>query len=192
MTKTSLKSFYDLVHYTDEDGYEYFLPHDYVGEGIKTIDRQEHAIHKGQVFAAWGDKASVAVDGAYDIVIRTPAGSTAYTHILKEHAWANGNQCRLQIFETPTTATSDTSFTPINRNRLSTGVSAVGIETSATVTVGAATEITEHIYAGGTIEDKIVLNTSTVYVFRAINKHTDSATMSMKIEWSEEDRGLET
>ena len=204
MTKTSLKSFYDLVHYTDEDGYEHLLPFGFVSESLKTIDHAGNAIHNGKAFAAWGLKEHVATDGSYDIVLRTPAGSTAYIHVLKAYSWVEGGQCRLQVYETPTTSTSDTSFTPINRNRLSTVEATVTVETSATVTLGAATQINEKVFGGGTDKKgdtgggdgpgraEYILDTSTVYIFRALNKSTDSATVSIWVLWGEEDKGIET
>ena len=204
MTKSSLKSFFDLVHYTDEDGYEHLLPMDFVGEAVKVIDHAEHGLHKGTVYTAWGLKEHVAVDGTYDVIFRTPAGSTAYIHLMNSYGWVEGGQCRLQIFETPTTATSDTAFTPINRNRLSTESSGVEIETSGTVTIGTATQINEKVFGGGTDKKgdtggaaaarraEYVLDTSTTYVVRALNKSTDSSTVSLWLLWSEEEEGIET
>jgi len=204
MTKSSLKSFYDLVHYTDEDGYEHFLPLDYVSGGVLSASHQENTLFKGQKFAAWGIQASTAIDGAYDIVLRTPAGATAYTHLMKIEGWVDGGQCRLQLLETPTTATSDTAFTPVNQNRLSTDTSGVEIETSATVTVGAAVQVDEKVFGGGTSKKgdlgagagpgvaQYILDTSTTYVIRALNKSADSSTVSIRLTWAEHSRGIET
>jgi len=204
MTKSDLKSFYDLVHYTDEDGYEHFLPSDYVSGGVIAASHQENALFIGEEFAAWGIQASIAIDAAYDIVLRTPAAATAYIHLMKIKGWVDGGQCRIQLFETPTTATSDTSFTPVNQNRLSTGVSGVEIETSATVTIGAATQVDEEVFGGGTDKKgdlgagagpgmaQYVLNTSTTYVIRALNKSADSSTVSVRLMWAEHGKGIET
>jgi len=192
------------VHYTDEDGYEHFLPSDRVSGGVLSASHQENTLFKGQKFAAWGVKASIAINAYYDIVLRTPAGSTAYVHLMKVRGWVDGGQCRIQLFETPTTATSDTAFTPVNQNRLSTDTSGVEIETSATVTVGAAVQVDEEIFGGGTSKKddlgagagpgmaQYVLDTSTVYVIRALNKSADSSTVSIRLEWAEHGKGIET
>jgi len=204
MTKSNLKSIHDLVHYTDEDGYEHLLPFDYVSESLKTVSHTENMIHNGKLFVAWGQITNLAADGTYDIILRTPASTTAYVHILKLEGWTDGGQCRLQIYESPTTATSDTSFTPINRNRLSNGVSGVKIETSGTVTIGAATQINQKIFGGGTIgasdlggdtglaRASYILDTSTTYVIRSVNKAVDSSTVSIFLLWSENGKGLES
>ncbi len=204
MTRTSLKSFFNLVHYTDEDGYEHLLPMDYVSDSLLVADHKGHALHKGQKFAAWGYFPSLTVDGIYDIVFRTPPSATAYVHLLQFDGWVDGGQCRLQIYETPTTATSDTAFIPINRNRLSSRTSGVEIETSGTVTIGGAVQIGQNIFGGGTTKhddsgagdresrSELVLNTSTTYVMRAINKSEDSSTVSVFMLWAEEEKGLET
>jgi len=204
MTKTYLKSIHDLIHYTDEDGHEHLLPTDFVGEAVKVINHADHMLHAGKVYAAWGLKNSVAVDGVYDMILRTPAAATAYVYLIHSYGWVEGGQCRLQIFEKPTTATSDTAFTPINRNRLSAGTSGVEVETSGTVTIGSATQINEKVFGGGTDKKgntggaagakraEYILDTSTTYVVRGLNKSTDSSTVSIWLLWAEESEGIET
>ena len=204
MTESYLKSIHDLVQWTDQSGTIFAFPIDYVDRSIKVIDHSLSHIHEGKAFTAWGDKASVAVDGVYDIILRTPAAATAYVHLIHSYGWVEGGQCRLQIFEKPTTATSDTAFTPINRNRLSAETSGVEVETSGTVTVGSATQINEKVFGGGTDKKgdtggaagvkraEYILDTSTTYVVRGLNKSTDSATVSLWLLWAEEAEGIET
>jgi len=204
MTQQGLVSVHNIVSYIDQDGKTHILPHDYVADAVKIASHSEASLHKGKVFTAWGTKDSVDVDDHYDLVLRTPASTVI--HLIQAYGWIDGAQGRLKLFECLATATATgTGFTPINRNRLSSGEAAAKVETSATATLYDALQINEKVFGGGTDKQgndvggglgaprsEYVLDTSTVYIIRMENKSADSATVSTWLLWQEGDKGLES
>jgi len=204
MTQQGLVSVHNIVSYIDEDGKTHILPHDYVADAVKISSHAEAELHRGTIFTAWGTKDSVDVDDHYDLVFRTPASTVI--HLIQAYGWIDGAQGQLKVYECLATATATgTGFTPINRNRLSTGEAAAKVETSATATLYDALQINEKVFGGGTDKQgndvggglgaprsEYVLNTSTVYIIRMLNKSADSATVSTWLLWHEGDKGLES
>lgn len=146
--------------------------------GYLTTITSDHAyIHAGLSFSIALDLGSIS--SAYYVILTTPASSTGkYVHFRPSASGitTDANSVEFTMQENITSYTGGTSYTPFNRNRLSTNISSCVIKYGITPTVGSpvlldtqqvgSTGIPGARHGGSTGgNDEIIFKPETTYLF---------------------------
>lgn len=179
---------------TDGEVVEPALAYNRGGERQLTMGDTEANLHEGNVYEVVHFETAVADNGTIDIAITN--GSTKNLHATG--VASSGGDASMEIWEGVTVTVAGTAFTPRQRNRPSSNVSTATADINGTIDFTGAERICGPAYMpGGTGGQTFgnaaqgsperILKLSETYLYRITNLAGIAKTMSLDVDWSEED-----
>jgi len=110
-----------------------------------TISYEHHKVHEGKLFGAGYYSSSVANNGAINVLLQTPVGTTAHVY-LKVNV---GGDAVFRAFEGTTVSAAGTAITPIDHNRETANTATITVTHTPTITDD-GTQLWEEFIPGGT------------------------------------------
>lgn len=158
------------------------------------IDVLHHKIHEGLDYGAGHIFESVADDGTSDILVKVSADNDLHSIT----NFAVGGDAFAYLYEDVVPTTNGTEITPSNLNRESTKVTTGSVYFGPTVAAGSlGIELPPTFIPGGQKKDATggenggrhewILDKSTNYLFRLVNKANATAHQSININYYEHD-----
>lgn len=173
----------------DKDDNQRVVGSDYA---LPSADINHVRLHEGKAYIAYSmhpPASPLAINGNVDIVIST--GATINPHVILQ-AKCDQNAI-IYFYEDVTVTSGGTLFVPVNRNRVSTNVSACGVLINPTLTINNGVIFEEYLSAGdskkasgiGAYSFEYVLKSNMSYLFRLTNVGLAAAATFMSLEWYE-------
>jgi hypothetical protein len=170
---------------------------DDVTKNLGLIESDHREVHKGEMYVAWANYASLADGGTASLVLVTGA---KYVHLKDVDMWISSAEGHVEFYENVGTVANTASvFTAQRMNRAVAGTSTVTVYTDGSVDVSSATQFNEvHGGGGGTTAAgrsgaqapqhlENILEPNTRYSLTLINESGVAANCFMRVFWYEED-----